>query len=71
MLVCVHQKGPLSKGIFRQSASVKSCKELEEKRHSGGEVHLELESVYVITSVFKDFLTNIPGSALSSDLCGH
>ncbi|XP_036895034.1 LOW QUALITY PROTEIN: rho GTPase-activating protein 20-like [Sturnira hondurensis] len=71
MLFCVHQKGPLTKGIFRQSASMKSCRELKEKLDSGVEVHLDHESIFVIASVFKDFLKHIPGSVLSSDLFDH
>ncbi|XP_045711544.1 rho GTPase-activating protein 20-like [Phyllostomus hastatus] len=71
MLFCVHEKGPLTKGIFRQSASMKSCRELKEKLDSGVEVHLDHESIFVIASVFKDFLKHIPGSVLSSDLFDH
>ncbi|KAM5303783.1 rho GTPase-activating protein 20-like [Glossophaga mutica] len=68
MLFYVHQKGPLTKGIFRHSPSMKSCRELKEKLDSGVEVHLDHESIFVIASVFKDFLKHIPGSVLSSDL---
>nr|XP_045046993.2 rho GTPase-activating protein 20-like [Desmodus rotundus] len=71
MLFCLHQKGPLTKGIFRQSANMKSCRELKEKLNSGVEVHLDHESTFVIASVFKGFLKNIPGSVLSSDLFDH
>ncbi|XP_036999203.2 rho GTPase-activating protein 20-like [Artibeus jamaicensis] len=71
MLFCVHQKGPLTKEIFRQSASMKSCRELKEKLDSGVEVHLDQESIFVIASVFKDFLKHIPGTILSSDLFDH
>ncbi|GAB5577053.1 rho GTPase-activating protein 20 isoform X3 [Prionailurus iriomotensis] len=63
--------GPLTKGIFRQSANVKSCRELKEKLNSGVEVHLDCESIFVIASVLKDFLRNIPGSIFSSDLYDH
>nr|KAF6463934.1 hypothetical protein HJG63_000907 [Rousettus aegyptiacus] len=68
MLCFLSQKGPLTKGIFRLSANVKSCRELKEKLNSGSEVHLDCESVFVIASVLKDFLRNIPGSVFSSDL---
>ncbi|XP_036751585.2 rho GTPase-activating protein 20 isoform X2 [Manis pentadactyla] len=71
MLFFLNQKGPLTKGIFRQSANVKSCRELKEKLNSGVEVHLECESIFVIASVLKDFLRNIPGSIFSSDLYDH
>ncbi|XP_044113616.1 rho GTPase-activating protein 20 isoform X1 [Neovison vison] len=71
MLFFLNQKGPLTKGIFRQSANVKSCRELKEKLNSGVEVHLDCESVFVIASVLKDFLRNIPGSIFSSDLYDH
>ncbi|XP_066895008.1 rho GTPase-activating protein 20 isoform X7 [Kogia breviceps] len=71
MLFFLNQKGPLTKGIFRQSANVKSCRELKEKLNSGAEVQLDCESVFVIASVLKDFLRNIPGSTFSSDLYDH
>uniref|UniRef100_F6V0Y4 Rho GTPase-activating protein 20 n=1 Tax=Ornithorhynchus anatinus TaxID=9258 RepID=F6V0Y4_ORNAN len=68
MLSSLHEKGPLTKGIFRQSANAKSCRELKEKLNSGAEVQLDCESVFVTASVLKDFLRNIPGSIFSSDL---
>ncbi|XP_007173043.2 rho GTPase-activating protein 20 isoform X3 [Balaenoptera acutorostrata] len=71
MLFFLNQKGPLTKGIFRQSANVKSCRELKEKLNSGAEVQLDCESIFVIASVLKDFLRNIPGSIFSSDLYDH
>uniref|UniRef100_A0A250Y6Z8 Rho GTPase-activating protein 20 n=1 Tax=Castor canadensis TaxID=51338 RepID=A0A250Y6Z8_CASCN len=71
ILYFLNQKGPLTKGIFRQSANVKSCRELKEKLNSGIKVNLECESIFVIASVLKDFLRNIPGSIFSSDLYGH
>ncbi|KAG8519025.1 Rho GTPase-activating protein 20, partial [Galemys pyrenaicus] len=71
MLFFLNQKGPLTKGIFRQSANVKSCRELKERLNSGVEVHLDCESIFVIASVLKDFLRNIPGSIFSSDLYDH
>ncbi|XP_023565322.1 rho GTPase-activating protein 20 isoform X2 [Octodon degus] len=71
MLFFLNQKGPLTRGIFRQSANVKSCRELKEKLNSGVEVHLDCESVFVIASVLKDFLRNIPGSIFLSDIYDH
>ncbi|XP_044524952.1 rho GTPase-activating protein 20 [Gracilinanus agilis] len=53
MLFFLNQKGPLTKGIFRQSANVKSCRELKEKLNSGAEVHLDCESIFVTASVLK------------------
>ena len=53
MLLFLNQKGPLTKGIFRQSANVKSCRELKEKLNSGAEVQLDCESIFVIASVLK------------------
>ncbi|XP_062949357.1 rho GTPase-activating protein 20-like [Cynocephalus volans] len=71
MLYFLNQKGPLTKGIFRLSANLKSCRELKEKLNSGVEVHLDCECIFVIASVFKEFLRNIPGSIFSSDLYDH
>ncbi|XP_074072740.1 rho GTPase-activating protein 20 [Macrotis lagotis] len=68
MLFFLNQKGPLTKGIFRLSANIKSCRELKEKLNSGAEVDLDGESIFVTACVLKDFLRNIPGSIFSSDL---
>ncbi|CAI5773219.1 GTPase-activating 20 isoform X2 [Podarcis lilfordi] len=69
MLSFLNQEGPFTEGIFRRSASAKSCRELKEKLDSGAEVNLLSESILVIASVLKDFLRNIPGSVFSSQLC--
>ncbi|XP_054581334.1 rho GTPase-activating protein 20 [Eptesicus fuscus] len=68
MLFFLNQQGPLTKGIFRQSANVKLCKELKEKLDSGADVRLDCESIFVIASVLKDFLRHIPRSIFSTDL---
>ncbi|NWT20085.1 RHG20 protein, partial [Vireo altiloquus] len=69
MLSLLYQEGPSTKGIFRRSGSAKTFKELKEKLDSGAEVDLACESIFVTASLFKDFLRNIPGSILSSQLC--
>ncbi|XP_064361113.1 rho GTPase-activating protein 20 isoform X2 [Dromaius novaehollandiae] len=69
MLSLLYQEGPSTEGIFRRSGSAKTCKELKEKLDSGAEVDLGCESIFVTASLFKDFLRNIPGSILSSQLC--
>ncbi|CAD7670245.1 unnamed protein product [Nyctereutes procyonoides] len=53
MLSFINQKGPLMEGIFRKSASIKSCRILKEKLNSGDTVNLDSESVLVVASVFK------------------
>ncbi|XP_078403553.1 rho GTPase-activating protein 20 isoform X1 [Cetorhinus maximus] len=68
MLVLLYHEGPSTKGIFRRSANAKTCKELKEKLNSGNEVHMDKESVFVAAAVITDFLRNIPGSVLSSEL---
>ncbi|XP_066031908.1 rho GTPase-activating protein 20 isoform X2 [Chamaea fasciata] len=69
MLSLLYQEGPSTKGIFRRSGSAKTFKELKERLDSGTEVDLARESIFVTASLFKDFLRNIPGSILSSQLC--
>ncbi|KAM4787847.1 rho GTPase-activating protein 20 isoform 3-T3 [Cyanocitta cristata] len=69
MLSLLYQEGPSTKGIFRRPGSAKTFKELKEKLDSGVEVDLACESIFVTASLFKDFLRNIPGSILSSQLC--
>ncbi|XP_038281421.1 rho GTPase-activating protein 20-like isoform X1 [Canis lupus familiaris] len=68
MLSFINWKGPFMEGIFRKSASIKSCRILKEKLNSGDTVNLDSESVLVVASVFKDYLRRIQGSILSSDL---
>ncbi|XP_064439890.1 rho GTPase-activating protein 20-like isoform X1 [Mirounga angustirostris] len=53
MLSFIHQKGPLTKGIFRKSANIKSCHVLKEKLNSGVKVNPYSESVHVVASVLK------------------
>ncbi|XP_045853360.1 rho GTPase-activating protein 20-like [Meles meles] len=68
MLCFINQQGPLTEGIFRKSANIKSCRILKEKLNSGDKMNLDDESVLVVASVLKDFLRNIPGSIFLSDL---
>ncbi|KAM7224652.1 hypothetical protein CapIbe_024262, partial [Capra ibex] len=68
MLSFINQKGPFTEGIFRKSASIKSCIALKEKLNAGHNVNLDDESVLVVSSVLKDFLRNIQGSIFSAHL---
>ncbi|KAL1022144.1 hypothetical protein UPYG_G00022740 [Umbra pygmaea] len=69
MLVFLYNEGPFARGIFRRSAGAKACRELRDRLDSGGQnIALTREHVYIIANVFKDFLRNIPGSLLCSDL---
>ncbi|XP_030636693.1 rho GTPase-activating protein 20-like [Chanos chanos] len=69
MLVFLYQEGPFTRGIFRRSAGAKACRELRDRLDTGAEdIQLTHESIFIIAAVFKDFLRNIPGSLLSSEL---
>ncbi|XP_015206970.1 rho GTPase-activating protein 20 isoform X2 [Lepisosteus oculatus] len=68
MLCLLYYEGSTTKGIFRRSANAKTCKELKERLNSGGSVQVEGESVFVAAAVITDFLRNIPGSVLSTEL---
>ncbi|XP_055290385.1 rho GTPase-activating protein 20-like [Moschus berezovskii] len=69
MLKLKLQYWPFTEGIFRKSASIKSCRALKEKLNSGDKVNLDDESVLVVASVLKDFLLrNIQGSIFSASL---
>ncbi|KAL4630821.1 rho GTPase-activating protein 20-like [Arapaima gigas] len=68
MLYLLYHEGPKTKGIFRRSANAKTCKELKERLNSGDAVEVEGESVFVAASVITDFLRNVPGSVLSTEL---
>ncbi|KAB0395306.1 hypothetical protein E2I00_001115, partial [Balaenoptera physalus] len=68
ILSFINQKGPLTEGIFRKSASIKSCRALKEKLNSGDKVNLHDESILMVASILKDFLQNIQGSVFSASL---
>ncbi|KAG5843533.1 hypothetical protein ANANG_G00151920 [Anguilla anguilla] len=68
MLFLLYQEGPATRGIFRRSANAKTCKELKERLNAGDAVHLDGESVFVAASVVTDFLRNLPGSILTTEL---
>ncbi|XP_074550283.1 rho GTPase-activating protein 20-like isoform X2 [Halichoeres trimaculatus] len=69
MLVFLYLEGPYTRGVFRRSAGAKACRELRDRLDSGTEdPEITHQSVFVIAAVLKDFLRNIPGSILSSDL---
>ena len=53
MLSFINQKGPLTEGNFRKSASIKSCRALKEKLNSGDKVNLDDESVLMVASILK------------------
>nr|XP_019817564.1 PREDICTED: rho GTPase-activating protein 20-like [Bos indicus] len=68
MLSFVNQKRSFTEGIFRKSASIKSCRALQKKLNCGDTVNLNEEPMLVISSVLKDFLRNIQGSIFSASL---
>ncbi|XP_041662966.1 rho GTPase-activating protein 20 isoform X2 [Cheilinus undulatus] len=69
MLVFLYLEGPYTRGVFRRSAGAKACRELRDRLDSGtDDPEITLQSVFVIAAVLKDFLRNIPGSILCSDL---
>ena len=53
MLSFINKKGPFTEGIFRKSASIKSCRALKNKLNCGETVNLNDEPVLVISSVLK------------------
>ncbi|XP_028820920.1 rho GTPase-activating protein 20-like isoform X2 [Denticeps clupeoides] len=72
ILVFLYQEAPFTRGIFRRSAGAKACRDLRDRIDTGSpDVSLVHESIFVIAAVLKDFLRNIPGSLLSSDLYGQ
>ncbi|KAM9804605.1 rho GTPase-activating protein 20 [Neosynchiropus ocellatus] len=69
MLVFLYMEGPYTSGVFRRSAGAKACRELRDRLDTGVEdPEITHQSVFVIAAVLKDFLRNIPGSLLCSDL---
>ena len=53
MLSFINQKGPFTEGIFRNSASIKSCTAVQKKLNCGDLVNLNDEPILVIGSVLK------------------
>ncbi|XP_041857086.1 rho GTPase-activating protein 20 [Melanotaenia boesemani] len=69
MLVFLYLEGSYTRGIFRRSAGAKACREFRDRLDSGTEdPEITHQSVFVIATVLKDFLRNIPGSILCVDL---
>ncbi|XP_035460122.2 rho GTPase-activating protein 20 isoform X2 [Scophthalmus maximus] len=69
MLVFLYLEGPYTRGVFRRSAGAKACRELRDRLDSGtDDPEISHQSVFIIAAVFKDFLRNIPGSMLCTDL---
>ncbi|KAK1343830.1 hypothetical protein QTO34_014384 [Cnephaeus nilssonii] len=61
LFLSLNLKGPSQKASSI-NPNVKSPRELKEKLNSRVEVHLDCESVFVLASVLKVFLQNIPGT---------
>lgn len=53
MFVLLYERGPLTEGIFRKSASIKDSRELRDKLNSGADIKFDSESLFVVASVFK------------------
>ncbi|XP_049634615.1 rho GTPase-activating protein 20 [Suncus etruscus] len=68
MFVLLYERGPLTEGIFRKSASIKDSRELRDKLNSGADIKFDSESLFVVASVFKEFLRSIPESVFSCQL---
>nr|XP_020142445.1 rho GTPase-activating protein 20-like [Microcebus murinus] len=67
-LLFLNEKGPLKEGIFFVPANTEYCRQLKEKLNCGVPVQLYRENAFVLASILMDFLKEIPGSILSSDL---
>nr|XP_012608002.1 rho GTPase-activating protein 20-like isoform X2 [Microcebus murinus] len=68
ILLFLNEKGPLKEGVFFVRADMEYCRQLKEKLDCGVPVQLYCENAFVLASILMDFLKEIPGSILSSDL---
>ncbi|XP_030211463.1 rho GTPase-activating protein 20 [Gadus morhua] len=69
MLFFLYHEGSWTRGIFRRSAGARAVRELRDSLDAGlCELPLTRDHVFIIAGVFKDFLRNIPGSLLCSEL---
>ncbi|XP_051047444.1 rho GTPase-activating protein 20-like [Phodopus roborovskii] len=68
MLSLLEEIGPAAEGIFRKSGNIKECQVFKNKLDLGEEVNLREESIFVVSSVLKDFLRNIPEGVFPSSL---
>ncbi|XP_021515306.2 T-cell activation Rho GTPase-activating protein-like [Meriones unguiculatus] len=67
MLAIIDEKGPGTERIFRTLAN-ESYRVLKESLDSGEEMNLREEPVLIVASVLKEFIRNIQGSLLCSNL---
>ncbi|XP_032828616.2 uncharacterized protein LOC116952963 isoform X2 [Petromyzon marinus] len=68
LLSTIFREGPFTRGIFRKSANMRHCRTLRERLASGEHVDWTQETPHVAAAVFTDFLRNLPGSLLCSEL---
>ncbi|XP_061425818.1 rho GTPase-activating protein 20-like isoform X1 [Lethenteron reissneri] len=68
LLSAIFREGPFTRGIFRKSANMRHCRTLRERLASGEHVDWTQETPHVAAAVFTDFLRNVPGSLLCSEL---
>nr|XP_012606977.1 rho GTPase-activating protein 20-like isoform X1 [Microcebus murinus]XP_012606978.1 rho GTPase-activating protein 20-like isoform X1 [Microcebus murinus]XP_012606979.1 rho GTPase-activating protein 20-like isoform X1 [Microcebus murinus]XP_012606981.1 rho GTPase-activating protein 20-like isoform X1 [Microcebus murinus]XP_012606982.1 rho GTPase-activating protein 20-like isoform X1 [Microcebus murinus]XP_012606983.1 rho GTPase-activating protein 20-like isoform X1 [Microcebus murinus]XP_01 len=68
ILLFLNEKGPLKEGVFFVPANIEYCRQLKEKLNCGVPVQLYWENAFVLASILMDFLKEIPGSILSSNL---
>ncbi|CAK9296280.1 unnamed protein product [Gordionus sp. m RMFG-2023] len=68
ILQLLYTYGPYTIGIFRKSASAKLCKTLKEQLDRGTDVNLDDVPMLAISSIFKEFLRNIPNGLMDCHL---
>ncbi|GAB1287383.1 Predicted gene 1527 [Apodemus speciosus] len=68
ILYRLREKGPTTEGIFVTSPNETSCKTLKEKLDSGEVVDIENYSMHDVAWILKEFLRNIKGSLMTSQL---
>ncbi|XP_076373818.1 uncharacterized protein LOC143258561 [Tachypleus tridentatus] len=67
ILAQLFHRGPFTVGIFRQSANIRSCRELRKKLEINPDLELKDYSVVVLAAVFREFLRSLPDCLLLSD----
>ncbi|XP_022252648.1 uncharacterized protein LOC106468588, partial [Limulus polyphemus] len=68
ILAQLFHRGPFTVGIFRQSANIRSCRELRKKLEINPDLELKDYSVVVLAAVFREFLRSLPDCLLLSDI---
>ncbi|KAM8832916.1 T cell activation RhoGTPase activating protein b isoform 2-T2 [Spinachia spinachia] len=68
VMVLLRKRGPSTEGVFRKPCNNRNMRDVREQLNGGLEVDLEGQPVVLLVGLLKNFLKELPGSLLVSDL---